>query len=541
MNHSTLDKKSKTGEKLNAMFGKMAKNLMIIYVLFYLAVFPLCIHDHYYDILTFRYGLFWKPTLVYGIVFALMGLFYLLADKLYNKGEIGKSFFGSLKNKGWKKYISSTDIAFTALILLFALSTAFAEYPFEAFWGNRGRWQGLLLWLMFYIAYILITRFYEFKKWHLYAFLFGASIVVIWAIFNFFFINFGMFVDTKDDYKYSFVSSIGNINTYCNFTGMFFGVTSALFILSEKPVENILVYIALAIASFGQIMGLSDNAALSTAIVLAVLPLCIVKNRTHLVKFFMVMFTYLAAMKITSVITKTGIGTINDPDPSMQISMAGKSFFAVLLTIILVITVISAAYAYKKRENTDLKDVKIFKLFWKLLIAAGIILTVAVFVCANKGIHSELWEPYKNILIFNDRWGTGRGLNWRLGMDYWLNDSTFLSKIIGYGPDTYYIITMDRFINIMEDAGYGMFDSAHNEYFEYLITVGILGLASYIILLYTALRTKLRSHVPGIKATAVGVSAYAFQAVVNIAVPITTPVFMILMFIGCGKKNENEG
>ena len=541
MNHSTLDKKSKTGEKLNVMFGKMAKNLMTIYVLFYLAVFPLCIHDHYYDILTFRYGLFWKPTLVYGIVFALMGLFYLLADKLYNKGEIGKSFFGSLKNKGWKKYISSTDIAFTALILLFALSTAFAEYPYEAFWGNRGRWQGLLLWLMFYIAYILITRFYEFKKWHLYAFLFGASIVVIWAIFNFFFINFGMFVDTKDDYKYSFVSSIGNINTYCNFTGMFFGVASALFILSEKPVENILVYIALAIASFGQIMGLSDNAALSTAIVLAVLPLCIVKNRTHLVKFFMVMFTYLAAMKITSVITKTGIGTINDPDPSMQISMAGKSFFAVLLTIILVITVISAAYAYKKRENTDIKDVKIFKLFWKLLIAAGIILTVAIFVFANKGIHSELWEPYKNILIFNDRWGTGRGLNWRLGMDYWLNDSTFLSKIIGYGPDTYYIITMDRFMNIMEDAGYGMFDSAHNEYFEYLITVGILGLASYIILLYTALRTKLRSHVPGIKATAVGVIAYAFQAVVNIAVPITTPVFMILMFIGCGKKNENEG
>ena len=96
-------------------------------------------------------------------------------------------------------------------------------------------------------------------------------------------------------------------------------------------------------------------------------------------------------------------------------------------------------------------------------------------------------------------------------------------------------------MNIMEDAGYGMFDSAHNEYFEYLITVGILGLASYIILLYTALRTKLRSHVPGIKATAVGVIAYAFQAVVNIAVPITTPVFMILMFIGCGKKNENEG
>jgi O-antigen ligase len=202
---------------------------------------------------------------------------------------------------------------------------------------------------------------------------------------------------------------------------------------------------------------------------------------------------------------------------------------------------ISAAYAYTKREKTETKDAEIFKLFWKMMLAAGIIMIVAVFVCANKGIHSELWEPYRNILIFSDRWGTGRGLNWRLGMDYWRNDSTFLSKIIGYGPDTYYIITMDRFMNIMEDAGYGMFDSAHNEYFEYFITVGVLGLASYIALLFTAIRKMLRSGVSGIRAAAIGVIAYAFQAVVNIAIPITTPVFMILMFMGCGKKSENEG
>ncbi len=531
----------KNDAKLKNMFGKITGNLMTIYVLFYLTVFPLCIHDHYYDILTFRFGLFWKPTLAYGIIFALLGLFYLVADNLYNEGKIRKNFFDSLKNKGWKKYISSTDIAFTVLILIFSLSTALAEYPYEAFWGNRGRWHGLLIWLMFYIAYILITRFYRYKKWHLYAFLLSASLVVIWAIFNFFLINFGMFEDTKDDYKYTFVSSIGNINTYCNFTGMFFGVAAAMFVLAEKPIENILIYIALAIAAFGQIMGLSENAALSTAIVLAVLPLCIIKTRTHIAKFFMVMSTYLAAMKITSVLTTLGIETMNDLDPSLQITTAGKSFFTTALAAVLLLTAIVAVYTFKKKEKPDTKDVKIFKLFWELMLAAGIILIIAVFVCANKGIHSELWEPYRGFLVFDDRWGTGRGLNWRLGMEYWHNDSTFLSKLLGYGPDTYYIITMDRFMKIMMAAGYGMFDSAHNEYFEYFITVGILGLASYLVFLYTMIRSMLRSGVPGFKAAAVGVIAYAFQAVVNIAVPITTPVLMILMFTGNSKKSENEG
>ena len=531
----------KNDAKLKNMFGKITGNLMTIYVLFYLAVFPLCIHDHYYDILTFRFGLFWKPTLVYGIVFVLLGLFYLVADKLYNEGKIIKSFIGSLKNKDWKKYISQTDVAFTVLILIFSLSTALAEYPYEAFWGNRGRWQGLMLWLMFYIAYILITRFYEYKKWHLYAFLLGASLVVIWAIFNFFLINFGMFEDTKDEYKYTFVSSIGNINTYLNFTAMFFGVSSAMFILAEKPMENILIYITVAIAAFGQVMGLSDNAVLSTAIVLAVLPLFIIKNRNHIAKFFVVMSTYIAALKITSLITLSGIETMNDLDPSQQITMAGKSFFTTLLTIVLLLTAISITYAYVKRDKPESKDVKIFNLIWKIILAAGIISIVAVFICANNSIHSELWEPYRSFLIFDDRWGTGRGLNWRLGMEYWHNDSTFLAKLIGYGPDTYYIITMDRFMNIMEDAGYGMFDSAHNEYFEYFITVGILGLVSYVTLLFTALRTMLKSKVSGIRAAAVGVIAYAFQAVVNIAVPITTPVFMVLMLIGNSKKSENEG
>ena len=373
-------KLGKNGAKLNRMFGGYAKNLMTIYVLFYIAVFPLCMHDRYYDILKFRFKLFWMPTLIYGIFFALLGLFYFVADRLYNEGNLRKSFFESLKNKGWKKYISQTDIAMTALILIFSLSTALAEYPYEAFWGDRGRYQGLLLWLMFYIAYILITRFYEYKKWHIYAYMLGASAVVVWGIFNFFLITFGMFEGTKDEFKYTFVSSIGNINTYCNFAGMLFGVSAGMFVLAEKPLETILTYISLAIASFGLVMGLSDNALLSVAIVIAVIPLFIIKNRIHIAKFFMVISTYLAALKITSIITKSGIETMNDLDPSQQITLAGKSFFTTVLVISLLIALIAAAYTYVKKEKDEAKDVKLFKLLWKIILAAGICMIVAIIV-----------------------------------------------------------------------------------------------------------------------------------------------------------------
>jgi len=531
----------KTETQINKLFGRMTSFLMAVYVLFYLCVFPLSLHNKYFDILTFRFRLFWKPTLAYGIIFLILGLLYLAADALYNKGDIRKSFFAGLKNKGWKNYISSTDVAMTAVIIVFSLSTALAEYPYEAFWGNRGRCHGLLMWLMLYIAYILITRFYKFKKWHIYAFMAFASAVCIWGICNFFLITFGMFDGADEQYKYIFVSSIGNINNYSNFTGIIYGVAAAMFVLSESKLETIYTYLILVIASFAQIMGLSTSVILSTGIVIAATPVLLWKRFTHVVKYFTVVVTYLMSLKITSLVTKSGISTMNDPDPSVQITMAGTKMFMILIAVALLLLVISFVYAFKKKESQDeIKSINKLINAWKILLIAVVAIMVVVLILANIGWHPEIWSPYEHFLIFGDDWGTGRGLIWRLGMDYWINDSTLLAKIIGYGPDTYYIITMDRFMNLMQDAGYGMFDSAHNEYFEYFITTGILGLTAYVSLLVTSIRAMIKSEAAGVKGAMLGVIAYATQAVVNIAIPITTPVFFVLMFAGTKGAKEKS-
>ncbi len=526
--------------QIKKTFSNISKFLMELYVLFYLCIFPLCTHEKYFDILSFRFQLFWKPTVGYGIVFAVLGIFYLLSDNLYNAGRIRKKFFESLKNKGWKKYISSTDAAMIALIIVFSLSTAFAEYPYEAFWGNRGRSQGLFLWLMFFIAYLLVTRFYEFKKWHIYAYMAGAGAVCVWGILNFFLFTFGMFEGADPIFKYTFVSSIGNINCYTGFTGILYGVSAVMFILADNNIEIIFSYTTLMIASFAQIMGLSDNAILSTGIVLALSPILLLKSWKQVFKYLISATTYLLAIKITSIITMSGVETMNDLDPSPQITMGGSFCFNIALLVVMIITVI--VFIYSKKTSIDDSIVKSIPKWWTMFMGMIILVIVSALIMANVGIKEELWLPIKNFVIFNDDWGTGRGLAWRLGMEYWINDSTWLSKIIGYGPDTYYIITMDRFMNIMQDAGYGIFDSAHNEYFEYFITVGIIGLATYVIFLVTALKKMIVSEVSWVKAAAFGTIAYATQAIVNIAIPITTPVFMILMYAGIsGAMAENRG
>ena len=78
------------------------------------------------------------------------------------------------------------------------------------------------------------------------------------------------------------------------------------------------------------------------------------------------------------------------------------------------------------------------------------------------------------------------------------------------------------------------FDSAHNEYLQYLVTVGLAGLAAYLALLATSVCKMIRSagkH-PYVMAIAFAIICYAAQAAVNISVPIVTPVMLMLLAMG---------
>lgn len=524
----------KSETRINKLFRKISSCLMEIYVLFYLCIFPLSMRDKYFDILSFRFELFWKPTLAYTVIFFFLGLLYLMCDALYNSGGIRKRFFEKTKeNHSLLKTLNlrGTDYAIILILIIFSLSTALAEYPYEAFWGDRGRYQGLLIWLMFFAAYWLITRFYKFKKWHIWAYMLFASAVCLWGICNFFLKTFGMFENADNIHMYTFVSSIGNINTYTNFTGIFCGVAVGMFIRNKGFMAELISLLFVIIAGFAQIMGISDNTVLSAGIVFALAPLVLCEDYRQVAKHFTALSLYLGAMKITSVITKKGFKTMNDLDPSPQITMAGKPFFSYILAAVVVLTLFFVIMAIREKFSKS-NRILVFKRIWTAFLCMAILSVIVILILANKGWNEELWAPYRNFLIFNDSWGTGRGLIWRLGMEYWRNDATLLMKLFGYGPDTFYIITMDRFMNIMQDAGYGMFDSAHNEYFEYFLTVGIFGLLAYISFLAMSIGGMFKSKDMYAKVIGMGVLAYAVQAVVNIAIPITTPVFMVLLFVG---------
>ena len=97
----------------------------------------------------------------------------------------------------------------------------------------------------------------------------------------------------------------------------------------------------------------------------------------------------------------------------------------------------------------------------------------------------------------------------------------------------------------MTEVYHVLFENAHNEYLQYLLTNGILGTLSYSAFLASSFLyvTKRRINNIPIMAMLTGVFCYAVQGIVNISQPIVTPVMWTLLAMsmaGAWQKEETE-
>ena len=78
-----------------------------------------------------------------------------------------------------------------------------------------------------------------------------------------------------------------------------------------------------------------------------------------------------------------------------------------------------------------------------------------------------------------------------------------------------------------------IFDSVHNEYLQYLITIGPFGLLSYMAIHITAIMSVIKKKLnnPLTIGTLLAVLCYAAQATVNINQPIATPIMWTLLAV----------
>lgn len=520
---------------------KIISILTALFLIAILFVFPIYYRDFYFDILKAKYQFYYISVLVMFAGVTITALVMLVVDIVQYGGRYTTQFLNRFSIKKIKQTLTIPDIALISFLIIATLSTALSDYVFEAFWGNEGRFTGLFLLLLYGVSFLIISKLAQFKNWYLELFLISSVMVCAFGITDYFNLNILHFKDNIDPKQYNiFMSFMGNINTYTAYLSLVLGVSSVLFASAKKVRTCIWYFLCLVLAIFAIITGQSDNAYLAILALFSVLPFYMFKNWSGIRRYIVILASFFSVVQLIDVINQTIPDQVLEIQGifSVLVNFSGLAYIVIALWMVAGV-LYARKYLLKKQEKALGKwPCKI----WGIIFLLGVVILLFVLFDANIAGNGERYGALRNYVVIDDDWGTHRGYIWRLGMRNYQEFSP-IHKILGYGPDTFGIMTVRNNYHEMVSRYGEIFDSAHNEYLQYFVTIGPFGLAAYLTLLISSgIRMVKRSAGnPYVMAALFAILCYGAQALVNINLPIATPVMWTMMMLGLAGCKNSDG
>lgn len=536
--------------KSSGTFADVARNVFSGIIAVFLAVtfmvFPLYYHNYYFDILIYKYKFYYISVLVLVAVCLLTALVFCFVDQMEYQGENRKRLFEKMKWKNLRKNLTIAEV-FLLLFLFFAIiSTLQSDYLFESFWGNEGRFSGLFLILLYILTFFLISRLGKVKQWYLDLLLFSGILVCLFGITDYFRMDIlGWKAGIKQGQADIFTSTMGNINTYTAYVALIIGTAAGLFSVEKNLLRRVWYYMAYLIALFAIIMGQSDNAYLALGAMFAFLPLILFATRTGIKRYAFLIASFAAVIKVIDVINIKYVDKVIGLNGLFDFMTKYDKLEYIVIVVWIMVAILYISDWLLFRDQEDKVGV-LFRRVWLVLVLLGIAGIIFVLYDANFGGHAERYQALSHYLIIDDSWGTNRGYCWRIGWQSYV-DLPIHHKLFGFGPDTFGILTMGFREQTINELGI-FFESAHNEYFQYLVTMGPFAMLAYILFLISSWVQMAKQSVKKtwILAPLLASLCYGAQALVNINLPIATPVMWTLTAVGLalcheGRRKETLG
>lgn len=536
-------KKNDFFEKCSSLVG----NVVTIYLLIMVVGVPLIYDNSYFNILETKYKCVYRSTLAMLAVILCIGLIALLIDKKEFAGDHVKMAVSGLKPQNWNRTFSIPDFAVIIFWITAVVSTLQSEYVYESFWGNEGRYSGLFLMTLYVVCYFAVSRAWHLKKWIIHAFLVAGMIVCGTGITDYFQMDILHFREhIRPEQSTIFTSTIGNINTYTAYVALVMGASTAMFATVKNRVALIWYYLCMVTSFFAIIMGCSDNAYLALGALFAFLPLLIFRNRNGILRYLLILASFATVIQCIDYINQVFVDEVIGVDSLFKVlvNLPGLQFVVIILWLLSIVAYVMCKKNEKAWNITGLK-------IWKATLVISVLAIVFMLIDANVLGHGRRYGGIGTYLVFNDSWGTNRGYIWRQSINLY-KDFPILHKLFGYGPDTFGIMTTQKFKADMINATGQVFDNAHNEYLQFLLTIGVLGAASYLVFIignclqmakvWISWRKDLEAEQAdgrdcdnenvALIGCLFAVICYSFQAIVNLNLPIATPLMWVLLSIG---------
>lgn len=521
--------------KVDSGSGRLMTGITSAFLLYMLVIYPLALHDHYFDITYTKYTVFKVGVILFAIIWS-MGFMIVLTG--INAGGMKGRRAGGNVNVGTMDKLKAvicdrlcgTDICMTLFFLSGVMSFIMAEDKKNAFTGAQGRYCGLAFMILIFIMYIIVSaRVSDTEKmWALISMVLVpvASITFVIAILqNIGFDPFKLLDGINRKQRNIYVSTFGNIDIFGSFICIALPLFMGLYVTEKSNIRRMVYGIGVFTGFMAFIPANADVVFAGVgAAVIAVLFATVYMERVERL-FELVMLG--SGGYLGMVLLRKLVGTNGAKITGFNRLSEHPVLLVIIFAVALFIRIIMQVCINKQKGGTGIK----------LIIALAVVLIsgIAVIVYGRKN----------NLAMFdfNDKWGSYRGYIWRRVTGLY-GELPFVQKIFGHGNESIRSLMDDRFYDEMIQVTGTVYDNAHNEYLQYLVTQGLFGMLSYGGVVVTAVIAGVKKikKSPYILGLLLAVVSYAIQAIFNVNQCITTPYMFLMtaMLIGMCRRATEE-
>ena len=500
-------------------------NSIVSYYLFLMfGIFTLFLSRGNYS--TARHDKFYFYLALSGVFIFGAGAAYLIARSEQNRVSSSlNSFF---------KPLSVTDGAMLCFTFFALISTFGSKYASGAWIAEYGRNNGMLL-LLFYLAvYFLVSRLYVYKDYVIAIFLISSCVVALLTVLNFFYIDpVGLLEGYKGTkYEADFGSTIGNKNTIASYMSLFLPIAMMTLVLNKERYMRIIAGVSIVFAYTGALSANSGSVFLGLFVALPAMAVFCAQRYDRLMRYMLALTILFASGKLLNLFSYLQ----NDSSKgfeSIQHYLIYEKTMYIPIVVCGAITLTMYLLRDRLQPHYPAKAVTITLISLMALAVTGLL---GVFLYYSVIDTTTPLGSNAKLLRFNDAWGTHRGVMWNHAMDEY-RAFGFFNKIFGAGPDTaFYVLGHPDALgqvnfDWLKVYGNDSTNCVHNEYINYLITQGALGLLSYLAILGGVCVRAFRraKNNPTVLIFISAIVCYAAQSIVNLYQPITTPLLFLFI------------
>lgn len=411
-------------------------------------------------------------------------------------------------------------------VLVYLLATCLSALasPYEGTFMGLARNEGVLT-VFFYCLTFFCGVGISFKRRHILPLALatvGFSLIGILQICN---LNpLGLYPDVyyyyaaMDVYTAPFIGTIGN----AGIAGAFLSVVIPLFFtwfITGKKRYDYLILIPLASAFF--LLMFSDISGAKIGVAAAIV-LCIVFMLTDKNRICRTL-TAVAALIFGAAVSHYLVPIYNHPDFSFSFREDGM-----LIALLSLAALLSLGGWLLRKVNFSV-NAKLLRAV--MLITLVLVVTIGIIYIYNSDAQNGFIYELNQVMHGNlqDEFGSNRIRIWKRCIEMFKE-----YPLLGSGPDTgvmRFNIIFERFSPIWQRTLRTGVDTAHNEYLNLLVTVGIIGLVPFVVAIAAVLFKKKK---PLREVCAIAVLGYVVQAFFLFSISITAPYFWL--FLGLADK-----